>query len=191
VTDLSGALQEPWPNLRLQREAVGLGMWFFLASEVLFFAALFCAYAVFRSFNADAFRIASAHTEIVYGSINTVLLLTSSLTMTATAALGVAFLITKGLEYHGDIEEHLIPGPEFPLKPAATAIFWGLYWIMTGIHAIHLTAGIGVVIVVMTLFWRRTIPVQGSTMEGVAIYWHFVDTVWIFLFPLIYLAGRS
>lgn len=210
MSDLSRALQEPWPDLRLQREAVGLGMWFFLASEVLFFAGLFCTYAVYRSFNEEAFQIASRHTEIVYGSINTVLLLTSSLTMTvalraataqlrrltlaclgATAVLGFAFLITKGLEYHSDIEEHLIPGPDFPLKPPATAIFWGLYWIMTGIHAIHLTAGIGVVIVVMTLFKRGTIPVQGSTMEGVAIYWHFVDTVWIFLYPLIYLVGRS
>ena len=210
MSDLSRALQEPWPDLRLQREAVGLGMWFFLASEVLFFAGLFCTYAVYRSFNEEAFQIASRHTEIVYGSINTALLLTSSLTMTvalraataqlrrltlaclgATAVLGFAFLITKGLEYHSDIGEHLIPGPDFPLKPPATAIFWGLYWIMTGIHAIHLTAGIGVVIVVMTLFKRGTIPVQGSTMEGVAIYWHFVDTVWIFLYPLIYLAGRS
>ncbi len=210
MSDLSRALQEPWPDLRLQREAVGLGMWFFLASEVLFFAGLFCTYAVYRSFNEEAFQIASRHTEIVYGSINTVLLLTSCLTMTvalraataqlrrltlaclgATAVLGFAFLITKGLEYHSDIEEHLIPGPDFPLKPPATAIFWGLYWIMTGIHAIHLTAGIGVVIVVMTLFKRGTIPVQGSTMEGVAIYWHFVDTVWIFLYPLIYLVGRS
>ncbi|KWV57068.1 hypothetical protein AS156_03655 [Bradyrhizobium macuxiense] len=210
MTDLSGALQEPWPDLRLQREAVGLGMWFFLASEVLFFAALFCSYAIYRSFNAEAFRIAAAHTKIVYGSINMVLLLTSSLTMTvalraatiqlrrltllslgATAALGVAFLVTKGLEYYADINENLVPGPGFPLKPAATAIFWGLYWIMTGVHALHLTAGIGVVIAVMTLFWRGTIPVQGSTMEGVAIYWHFVDTVWIFLYPLIYLAGRS
>jgi cytochrome c oxidase subunit 3 len=185
-------------------------MWFFLASEVLFFAALFCSYAVYRSFNEEAFRIAAAHTKIVYGSINTVLLLTSSLTMTialraatvqlrrltlvclcVTAALGIAFLVTKGLEYWADIDEHLIPGPNFPLQPAATAIFWGLYWIMTGIHAIHLTAGVGVVIVVMTLFSRKTIPVQGSTMEGLAIYWHFVDTVWIFLYPLIYLAGRS
>ncbi len=209
MSDLSGALQEPWPDLRMQREAVSLGMWFFLASEVLFFAALICTYAVYRSFNAEAFRIAASHTKILYGSINTVLLLTSSLTMTvalraataqmrrtalaclgATAALGVAFIITKGLEYRGDITEHLIPGPGFPLRPAATEIFWGLYWIMTGIHAIHLTAGIGIVIVVMNLFWRGTIPVQGSTMEGVAIYWHFVDTVWIFLYPLIYLAGR-
>jgi heme/copper-type cytochrome/quinol oxidase subunit 3 len=210
MSDLSRALQEPWPDLDMQREAVGLGMWFFLASEVLFFAALFCAYAVYRSFNEEAFRIAAGHTEIVYGTINLALLLTSSLTMTialraatarlrgltliflgATAALGVAFIVVKGLEYYSDIEEHLIPGPNFPLHPPATAIFWGLYWIMTGIHAIHLTAGVGVVIVVMTLFKRGIIPVQGSTMEGVAIYWHFVDTVWIFLYPLIYLAGRS
>jgi cytochrome c oxidase subunit III len=210
VTEIPGALQEPWPDLRLQREAVGLGMWFFLASEVLFFAALFCSFAIYRSFNEDAFRIAAAHTKIVYGSINTVLLLTSSLTMTvalraatarlermtlsclgATALLGIAFIVTKGLEYYGDITEHLTPGPNFPLHPAATEIFWGLYWIMTGIHAIHLTAGIAVVVVVMVLFRRGIIPVQGSTIEGVAIYWHFVDTVWIFLFPLIYLGGRT
>lgn len=210
MTDLARALQEPWPNLRLQREGVSLGMWFFLASEVLFFAALFCSYAIYRSFNAEAFQIAGAHTKAVYGSINTALLLTSSLTMTialraatahrrrltqrflgVTAALGIAFLITKGLEYRGDIEEHLVPGAGFPLSPPATQIFWGLYWVMTGIHAIHLTAGVAIVIAVMTLFARRSIPVQGSTMEGVAIYWHFVDSVWIFLYPLIYLAGRS
>jgi cytochrome c oxidase subunit III len=185
-------------------------MWFFLASEVLFFAALFCSYAVYRSFNEEAFRNAAAHTKLIYGSINTVLLLTSSLTMTValraatarlgrmtliclgvTAALGIAFLVTKGLEYYGDIKEHLIPGSAFPLKPAAAEIFWGLYWVMTGIHAIHLTAGIGIVVVVMVLFRRGVVPVQGSTMEGVAIYWHFVDTVWLFLFPVIYLGGRT
>jgi cytochrome c oxidase subunit 3 len=206
----AGALQKPWPDLQLQREGVGLGMWFFLASEVLFFAALFCSYAVYRSFNADAFRIASAHTEIVYGSINTFLLLTSSLTMTvalraatvrlrgltlvylvATAALGCLFLICKGLEYHDDLTKHLFPGPNFPLMPPATQMFWGFYWIMTGIHAVHLSAGIAVVLVIFTLFKREVIPVQGSTMEGLAIYWHFVDTVWIVLFPLLYLAGRS
>jgi cytochrome c oxidase subunit 3 len=210
MTDLARALREPWPNLHLQREGVGLGMWFFLASEVLFFGALFCSYAVYRSFNAEAFRIAGAHTKIIYGSVNTALLLTSSLTMTialraatvrrrsltlrwlgGTAALGVVFLIVKGLEYRTDIAEHLIPGAGFPLSPPATQIFWGLYWIMTGIHAIHLTAGIGVVIVIMILFGRRIVPAQGSTMEGVALYWHFVDSVWIFLFPLIYLLGRS
>ena len=210
MTDLAGALREPWPDLRMQREGVGLGMWFFLASEVLFFGALICAYAVYRSVNAEAFRIAGEHSEIVYGSANTVLLLTSSLTMTIalraatvrwraltlaclaiTAALGIAFLVCKGLEYREDLKEHLFPGPNFPLSPPAAQMFWGFYWIMTGIHALHLTAGIGVVLVVFVLFERRVIPVQGATMEGVAIYWHFVDSVWIVLFPLLYLAGRS
>ncbi|HEX4040857.1 MAG TPA: cytochrome c oxidase subunit 3 [Xanthobacteraceae bacterium] len=210
MSDTAGALQHPWSNLRLQREGVGLGMWMFLASEVLFFGALFVGYAVYRSFNEDAFRIAGEHTEIVYGTINTALLLTSSLTMTValraatanmreltlvclgiTAALGVAFLLCKGLEYREDLKEHLFPGPHFPLSPPATQMFWGFYWIMTGIHAVHLTGGIAIVLVVLVLFKRRVIPVQGSTMEGVAIYWHFVDSVWLVLYPLLYLAGRS
>jgi heme/copper-type cytochrome/quinol oxidase subunit 3 len=210
MTELSHALREPWPNLRLQREGVGLGMWIFLASEILFFGALFCSYAVYRSFNAEAFRAASDHTQIVYGSINTMLLLTSSLTMTValraatvqlrgitlvclalTAALGLAFLACKGLEYREDLREHLFPGSAFRLSPPATQMFWGFYWIMTGIHAAHLSAGIVVVLVVFVLFKRSIIPVQGSTVEGVAIYWHFVDSVWIVLYPLLYLAGRS
>jgi len=210
MSDTAGALQHPWPNLRMQRDGVSLGMWIFLASEVLFFGALFVGYAVYRSFNEDAFRIAGQHAEIVYGTINTVLLLTSSLAMTValraatanmrkltlvclglTAALGAAFLLCKGLEYREDLKELLFPGPHFPLSPPATQLFWGFYWIMTGIHAIHLTAGIGVVLAVFVLFERRVIPVQGSTMEGVALYWHFVDCVWLVLFPLLYLAGRS
>lgn len=210
MSETSGALREPWPNLQLQREGVGLGMWMFLASEILFFGGLFVSYAIYRSFNDEAFRIASEHTQILYGSINLLLLLTSSFTMTValraataqlrqltlvclaiTAALGFVFLGCKGLEYYADLKEHLFPGPSFPLSPPATQIFWGLYWIMTGIHAIHLSAGIGVVLVIYTLFKRRIIPVQGSTMEGVALYWHFVDSIWIVLYPLIYLAGRS
>lgn len=204
------ALREPWSDLRMQREGVGLGMWIFLASEVLFFGGLFVSYAVYRSFNEDAFRLASAHTQILYGSINTVLLLTSSLTMTialraataelrsltlvclgVTAALGIVFLACKGLEYREDLKEHLFPGPIFPLSPPATQIFWGLYWVMTGVHAVHLSVGIGVVLFVFALFRRRVILLQGSTMEGVALYWHFVDAVWIVLYPLLYLGGRS
>lgn len=210
MAEVSHALREPWPDLRLQREGVGLGMWIFLASEVLFFGALFCSYAVYRSFNDEAFRIAGERTEIIYGSINTALLLTSSLTMTvalraatvemrkltlvflaATAALGFAFLACKGLEYREDLQQHLFPGPAFPLSPPATQMFWGFYWIMTGIHAVHLSAGIAVVCAVFILFKRSVIPVQGSTMEGVAIYWHFVDSVWLVLYPLLYLTGRS
>jgi cytochrome c oxidase subunit 3 len=204
------ALREPWSDLRMQREGVGLGMWIFLASEVLFFGGLFVSFAVYRSFNEDAFRLASAHTQILYGSINTALLLTSSFTMTialraataklrsltlvclgVTAALGIAFLACKGLEYREDLKEHLFPGPNFPLSPPATQIFWALYWVMTGVHAVHLSVGIGVVLFVFVLFRRRVIPVQGSTIEGVALYWHFVDSIWIVLYPLLYLGGRS
>jgi cytochrome c oxidase subunit III len=205
-----GALQEPWPDLSLQREGVGVGMWVFLMSEILFFAGLFCTYTVYRSFNPEAFRVAGSKTEILYGSINTVLLLTSSLTMTialraataqlrrltlvclvATVALGLGFLAVKGLEYHDDVANGLVPGAGFALSPPQTALFWMLYWIMTGIHAIHLSAGVLVVATVAVLFAREVIPVQGSTMEGVAIYWHFVDSVWLVLFPLLYLGGRS
>jgi cytochrome c oxidase subunit III len=204
------ALREPWPNLQTQREGVTLGMWVFLASEVLFFGGLFVSYAVYRSFNGEAFRLASAHTQVLYGTINTALLLTSSFTITIalraataesrpltlvclaiTAALGLAFLACKGLEYREDLKEHLFPGPGFPLSPPATGIFWGLYWIMTSVHAVHLSVGIGVVLVVLVLFQRRVIPVQGSTMEGISLYWHFVDSVWIVLYPLLYLGGRS
>lgn len=210
MSDVAGALQEPWPDLALQREGVSFGIWVFLVSEVLFFAGLFITYAIYRFFNAQAFSEAAAHTAIFYGSLNTAILLTSSLTMTialraasvqlrnitlyclaATAVLGTGFLIVKGLEYRDDIAQNLIPGPHFPLSPPATQLFWGLYWIMTGIHAIHLSAGILVVLAVIFLFQRRIIPVQGSTMEGVATYWHFVDSVWLILYPLIYLAGRS
>ncbi len=203
-------LQEPWPNHALQREGVGLGMWMFLASEVLFFGALFVTYAIYRSFNADAFRIAATETEIGYGATNTVILLTSSLTMTvalraatahlrrlaviclfATALLGVAFLVIKGFEYRDDLAKSLFPGAGFPLHPPQTQLFWMMYWIMTGIHAVHLTAGVLVVLTVALLFCRNVLPVQASTVEGLAIYWHFVDCVWVILFPLLYLVGRS
>lgn len=210
MTDAAGALQEPWPDLALQREGVSLGMWVFLMSEILFFAGLFCTYAVYRGFNPDAFRLAASHTEIFYGATNTVILLTSSLTMTValraatarlrrltiaclvvTAVLGLAFLAVKGMEYREDFAKALVPGEEFSLTPPETQLFWMLYWIMTGIHAIHLSAGVFVVGAVAALFARRVVPVQGSTMEGVAIYWHFVDSVWLVLFPLLYLGGRS
>ena len=204
------ALHEPWPSQALQREGVGLGMWMFLASEVLFFGALFVTYAIYRSFNAEAFRIAAHETEVIYGAPNTAILLTSSLTMTValraatahlrklaiiclvvTALLGIAFIIVKGFEYHSDLDKSLFPGPGFPLHPPQTQLFWMLYWVMTGIHAVHLSAGVVVVLTVALLFYREVLPVQGSTVEGLSIYWHFVDCVWIILFPLLYLVGRS
>ena len=210
MSDASAALQEPWPDLAIQREGVSVGIWVFLASEVLFFGVLIATYAVYRTFNAEAFRAAAEHTEILYGTINTVLLLTSSVTMTValrasaarmrrvtlaclmiTLALGLGFLLVKGLEYRDDLREGFFPGAGFPLSDPPTQMFWGLYWIMTGIHAIHLSAGILVVAAVALLFGRRILPVQDSTMEGVAIYWHFVDSVWLVLYPLLYLVGRA
>jgi len=210
MSEVSRAVQEPWPDLATQREGVGLGIWAFLASEVLFFGALLTTYAVYRGFNPAAFRAAASHTEIFYGTINTVLLLTSSVTMTIalrasearlrattinalvlTLALGLGFLACKGLEYHDDVVQGLVPGAGFALHDPPTQLFWMLYWIITGIHAIHLSAGILVVAVVVVLFRRDVIPVQDSTMEGVATYWHFVDAVWILLYALIYLVGRA
>ncbi len=210
MSDVSEALQEPWPNLAVQREGVSFGIWVFLASEILFFSALFITYAVYRSFNPEAFAAAAKETELFYGTLNTGLLLTSSMTMTIalraatvqwrgvtlvalalTAALGLAFLLCKGLEYHDDLTKNLFPSAAFPLAEPPAQLFWMMYWIMTGIHAIHLSAGIAVDIAVLLLFWRRILPIQGSTMEGVATYWHFVDSVWLVLYPLLYLVGRS
>jgi cytochrome c oxidase subunit 3 len=210
MSEASRAIQEPWPDLALQREGVSVGIWVFLASEILFFSGLFVTYAIYRSLNPQAFATAASHTDLFYGTLNTGLLLTSSVTMTValraasaelrrltlaclmiTAALGVGFLICKGLEYHDDLQKNLFPGAAFPLASPPTQLFWMLYWIMTGIHAVHLSAGIAVVVVVVVLFWRQVIPVQGSTMEGVATYWHFVDSVWLVLYPLLYLVGRS
>jgi cytochrome c oxidase subunit 3 len=210
MSDASRALQEPWPDLAVQRTGVSVGVWAFLASEILFFSGLFITYAVYRTFNAEAFRTAAPETELFYGTVNTAILLTSSMTMTvalrassarlrqmtiaclaATAVLGLAFLFCKGLEYRDDLAKHLFPGADFALAPPQTELFWMMYWIMTGIHAMHLSAGIAIVTVVAVLFWRRIVPVQDSTMEGVATYWHFVDSVWLVLYPLLYLVARS
>jgi cytochrome c oxidase subunit 3 len=168
------------------------------------------SYAIYRVLYPEVFRQAAAQTEVLYGTLNTVLLLTSSMTMTialraagaglrratlaflvVTAALGVGFLLVKGVEYHDDIARNLLPGKSFPLPRPSAQLFWTLYWIMTGVHAIHLSAGIGIVATVTILFWRRVMPVQDSTLGGVALYWHFVDCIWIVLYPLIYLGGRS
>lgn len=209
MTDVSRALQPPWPNLAVQREGVHFGIWVFLASEILFFSGLFVTYAIYRSFNPQAFAEAGRHAEIFYGTLNTGLLLTSSMTMAValraskarlrgmtlaalalTVLLGFGFLLCKGLEYHDDISKNLFPGPHFAIASPPAQLFWMLYWIMTGIHAVHLTAGVLIVLTVVVLLNWEIAPIQGSTIEGLSIYWHFVDCVWIVLFPLLYLIGR-
>ena len=172
MSDQAAALREPWEDLDEQRRTSSFGIWIFIVSEILFFGAFFMAYTYLRILHPDAFKEASSHAELTYGTINTVVLLTSSLTMglatsaasldlrrgcvtmlAATAALGTAFLIVKGLEYKADIDEgyYPLPGHSFPLPTPATQIFYSAYWIITVIHVIHLSIGIGAV---SSLAWR-------------------------------------
>ena len=207
----SDALREPWTNLGAQRESALFGMWLFLATEALFFGAAFAGYAVYRFLYGADFLAAGRETNIWFGSINTFVLVTSSFVMAAgvlaareglirfarscfplTAALGILFLILKGFEYHDDLGKHLMPGPGFALPQTGAALFWTFYWVMTLIHAVHLTIGIGAVLRLQIASrndpeWLRDSP----SAEATALYWHFVDAIWVVLFPLLYLPGRS
>jgi cytochrome c oxidase subunit III len=204
------ALQKPWRSLRREREAASFGIWVFVASEAMFFAGSLLAYAAYRSLWPEAFAAAGRETDIVYGTVNTALLLTSSLTMAAaaegaraglrrltltclaaTAALGLAFLVVKGFEYREDIHKHLIPGAGFRLDMPPAQIFFALYWLLTGVHALHLSIGIGITVTLLIQAWRGSRPLPSPAFESVGLYWHFVDLVWIFLYPLLYLMGRS
>ena len=210
MSDAPVLLREPWPNIERQREGVTFGIWLFIASEILFFGGLFLGYTLYRNIYPDAFKIAAQETEVFFGTLNTAILMTSSLTMAVasrgatrgfrrmtlwclavTVTLGCTFLVCKGFEYRDDIVNGLVPGPHFRLQPPATQIFWGFYWVMTGIHAIHVTAGIGVVSTIALQLYRRRIPLETTAIEAVALYWHLVDVIWIFLLPLLYLGGRA
>lgn len=207
----SDALREPWTDLGRQRESAVFAIWLFLGTEVLFFGGMFAGYSVYRFLHPAAFLAAGHETNIYYGSINTFILLVSSFVMAAgelaaragffrfaricfpvTAVLGIMFLILKGFEYNDDLEKHFFPGPGFPLPETGAAIFWAFYWVMTLIHAIHLTIGVGAVIRLQIASrddpqWLKDNPAA----EVTALYWHFVDAIWVVLFPLFYLAGRS
>jgi cytochrome c oxidase subunit 3 len=196
-----------------QRDAATLGMWVFLATEMLFFGVLFFAYAIGRMLHPEAFAAASRHTNLVLGTANTAILLTSSLTMAlavraaglraprsatwllvATASLGVVFVCIKLTEYALDWHERLVPVLNFAFDPVhargAELFFW-LYFATTGAHMAHLLVGIGIVAVFASRTARWTsarLPVQ---IEIAGLYWHFVDVVWIFLYPCLYLIARS
>lgn len=206
----ASALHKPWHSPRREREAAQFGTWVFLGSEMMFFGGALLAYAWYRSLWPEAFAAAGRETDIVLGTANTALLLTSSLTMAAaaegaraglrrlvlwalvlTAALGLAFLVVKGFEYRADIEKHLVPGSGFGLPDPRTQIFFGVYWLLTGVHALHLAIGMGLVTVMLVGAWRGTRPLASPAYEGVGLYWHLVDLVWIVLFPLLYLVGRA
>jgi cytochrome c oxidase subunit III len=190
-------------------------MWVFLVSEVLFFSVLFFGYLVTRLHHPLGFALGSRHTDVIIGSLNTAVLLTSSLSMAlagrsaaggstrsatallaVTAALGTAFLALKALEYGHDIQHHLVPWRDFSLASAAddggARLFFLLYFIMTGAHALHLLVGISLVLVVMAAVARgRRRTRHAETVEITGLYWHLVDIVWIFLYPLLYLVSRT
>ncbi|MDB6146973.1 MAG: cytochrome c oxidase subunit [Spartobacteria bacterium] len=212
-TSSSAAVAEQFDDIEQQRSAAKLGMWIFLATEMLFFGGLFLAYTVYRFLYPDTFAAASRHTEVILGGANTAILLFSSTLMAlavraaeldqqkklvslllATAVFGIIFMVVKGFEYHKDFADHLLPGAQFHWQepnPQAAEIFFWLYFAMTGLHAIHVTVGIGIMLILAWL--ARSGKFRGgnyTTIEVAGLYWHFVDIVWIFLFPLLYLAGH-
>jgi cytochrome c oxidase subunit 3 len=196
-----------------QKAAVELGMWLFLVQEVMFFGGLFVAYAYYRARYPAAFVAASHHLDVPFGTVNTAVLIGSSLTMAlavhaaqrgrraavrnlvlATMVLGLVFLGIKAIEYHHKWTEHLIPGASFAGETVGGwggQIFFILYFAMTGMHALHMVIGEG--IMGLLLYWNAKGMVSAeypSRAHLCGLYWHFVDLVWIYLFPLLYLISR-
>ena len=209
------ALQHHFDTLEQQKESSALGMWMFLVTEVLFFGGLFATYVLYRLRFPGVFAEASHHLNVPMGAINTAILICSSLTMAlaiyaaqvnkkkaivpwllATIALGSAFLVVKAFEYQEKFVHHLVPGPNFDLtqftpdhaRPAQ--MFFSLYFVMTGIHALHMIIGIGLLSWLVVKARRGRFDADYyNPLEMTGLYWHFVDIVWIFLFPLLYLLG--
>ena len=195
-----------------QKEASTLGMWAFLITEVMFFGGFFTAYVCYRHYYFDAFMAASNTLNIPLGAFNTTVLIVSSLTMAMavhaaqtghrkqlvtflilTMILGATFLGVKAVEYADKFEHHHVPGPNFVFEGENTRgaqLFFSLYFGMTGLHASHMIIGIGVMIpMLLSAIKGKYTPDYYTPVELFGLYWHFVDIVWIFLFPLLYLTG--
>jgi cytochrome c oxidase subunit 3 len=204
-----------YATLDQQGATAELGMWVFLVNETIFFGALIFTYFLYRMTYPHEFAVAGRDAVLWCGTVNFVILLTSSLTMViainaaaqgerrariwwlvATVALGCVFLGVKGLEYYLDFQDKVVPAVNYLPKPGegrAGELFWVFYWVATGLHAIHLSVGIGLVLYVLLLKIPRgeITPAYYTPLEVIGIYWSFVDTVWLFLYPSIYLIGRS
>lgn len=196
-----------------QRSAANhLGLWAFLATEILFFGGLFIGYTVYRHAYPEAFALGSSQLDFWIGTINTAVLLTSSLFMAfgdyaiklgrrdalrlcliVTWLLGAVFLTLKGYEYFQKYQEHLVPGPDFRVEHAGPwapqiQLFIFLYFAMTGLHALHMLAGLAALAWLLWINHRRRLSAEHhAAVEMVGLYWHFVDCVWVFLYPLLYL----
>jgi cytochrome c oxidase subunit 3 len=200
-----------------QKDASTVGMWVFLVTEIMFFGGLLCAYMIYRSLYPESFQAASRELNETMGLINTCVLLCSSLTMAlgvhaahegkrkalmgyigTTMVFGIAFLVIKGFEYATKFEHHLVPGPNFAFhaEPGVHAdqaqIFFSLYFALTGLHGLHMIIGLGIMTWLLIKAKRgRFSPAYYNPVEVAGLYWHFVDIVWIFLFPLLYLIDRT
>jgi cytochrome c oxidase subunit 3 len=208
-----------------QRDAASLGMWVFLGTEIMFFGGMFLAYLIYRLWYFNEFAIGSRSLDLKWGTINTIVLICSSLTVAMgvraaqlgkrktlvvllilTLIFGLAFLGVKGIEWYTKYEEHHIPGNSFsirdlqddpqyrniPLNPQHAQIYFSLYFAMTGLHAIHMIVGIGIFTVLLVMAWKgKFTPEYYTPIEIGGLYWHFVDIVWIYLFPLLYLIDRK
>jgi len=205
-----GILGHHFSSLARQNEAMRLGMWLFLATEILLFAGLFTGYAVYRFEFPEAFKECSRHLELTAGTVNTLVLITSSLTvalaihyarsnrpkaaavcLVLTLAFALAFLGIKAIEYTAHFHEKSLPGKYYAfeeVKIPGAAMFFSLYFLMTGLHGLHVVVGMSVL---SWILWRT---LQGryseryyTGLELGGLYWHLVDLVWIFLYPLLYL----
>jgi cytochrome c oxidase subunit 3 len=203
-----------YEDIDQQNESYQVGMWTFLITEVMFFGALFLVYTLYRLWNQETFYLASHHLNRWMGGGNTVVLLISSFTMVLavhytqlkkrklvllnlglTVLCACIFLVVKYFEYAEKIHHNLVPGPHFvwtESNPNAAQLFFSLYFTMTGLHGVHVLVGILVIAGLAYLHWRGKPNVTEDYLptEMVALYWHFVDLVWIFLFPLYYLIPK-
>jgi cytochrome c oxidase subunit III len=200
-----------------QREAGTLGMWTFLITEIMFFGGLFCAYVVYRSLHPHAFELGSHLLEVKFGATNTAVLICSSLTMAMairsaqtgkskstiitflvlTMLLGLTFLGVKFyFEWYHDYLEHIVPAfgfvyrGEWGADAPQVQMFMVFYFFLTGLHALHMIVGVGILTVLTVLTARgRFSSRYFAPLDISGLYWHFVDIIWIYLFPLLYLIG--
>ena len=197
-------------NMEIHRDdlASKTGMWLFLFTEMLLFGGLFVVYSVYRYRNADAFHLAAHELSVFIGTINTIILLVSSSTIAmsitalqkknkklallllgVTIILGVLFLVNKYFEWGHHIREHIYPGSSvLALRGQGDVLFYGLYFFMTGLHALHIIIGLGFIgFIVAFIIKDKVNPDDFVLLENSGLYWHLVDLIWIFLFPLFYL----
>jgi cytochrome c oxidase subunit 3 len=210
------ALQEQFDTPEQQRDASALGMWIFLVTEIMFFGGMFLAYTVYRNLHAHLFALASGSLNVYIGAANTAVLLCSSFTMVLavraasmgarkalivflilTMILGTVFLGVKAYEWNEKFQEHHVPGTTFHFEevPAAeqgtAQMFFALYFAMTGLHALHMVIGTGLLTYILLRARQgQYSPAYWTPVDVAGLYWHFVDIIWIFLFPLLYLVDR-